>query len=193
MAQGTVKWFNDSGVWLHRRKAVRTSSSLTPPSRWRVRSLAEGDRVEFEVVKGPKGLQAQNVRKQWPRRSGPRGVTRWSRHEIRSALPEGPPARSARDVSRPAGAGAGDQVARVSCRRAREAPRTTGSRPTSSSMWSAARARVSPNPPPAGGGSGLDAGRPEREVSRSRRVTRGEVLRSTPESPGACSQGHARR
>ena len=28
------------------------------------RSLTEGDRVEFEVVKGPKGLQAQNVRKQ---------------------------------------------------------------------------------------------------------------------------------
>ena len=28
------------------------------------RSLAEGDKVEFEVAKGPKGLQAQNVRKQ---------------------------------------------------------------------------------------------------------------------------------
>jgi CspA family cold shock protein len=27
------------------------------------RSLSEGQRVEFEVVKGPKGLQAQNVRK----------------------------------------------------------------------------------------------------------------------------------
>jgi CspA family cold shock protein len=26
------------------------------------RTLAEGQRVEFEVAKGPKGLQAQNVR-----------------------------------------------------------------------------------------------------------------------------------
>lgn len=27
------------------------------------RSLAEGDRVEFEVTEGPKGLQAKNVRR----------------------------------------------------------------------------------------------------------------------------------
>jgi len=66
MAQGTVKWFNDSkgfgfisqeggeDVFVH-HTAIQAEG---------FRSLAEGDRVEFEVVKGPKGLQAQNVRKQ---------------------------------------------------------------------------------------------------------------------------------
>jgi len=65
MAQGTVKWFNDSkgfgfisqeggeDVFVH-HTAIQMEG---------FRSLAEGDRVEFEVVKGPKGLQAQNVRK----------------------------------------------------------------------------------------------------------------------------------
>jgi CspA family cold shock protein len=66
MAQGMVKWFNDSkgfgfisqeggeDVFVH-HTAIQMEG---------FRSLAEGDRVEFEVVKGPKGLQAQNVRKQ---------------------------------------------------------------------------------------------------------------------------------
>jgi CspA family cold shock protein len=65
MAQGTVKWFNDSkgygfisqeggeDVFVH-----HTSIQMDG-----FRSLAEGDKVEFEVAKGPKGLQAQNVRK----------------------------------------------------------------------------------------------------------------------------------
>ncbi len=66
MAQGTVKWFNDSkgfgfisqeggeDVFVH-HTAIQSEG---------FRSLAEGDKVEFEVTKGPKGLQAQNVRKQ---------------------------------------------------------------------------------------------------------------------------------
>ena len=65
MAQGTVKWFNDSkgfgfitkddgeDVFVH-HSAIQSEG---------FRSLAEGDKVEFEVVKGPKGLNAANVKK----------------------------------------------------------------------------------------------------------------------------------
>ena len=65
MAQGTVEWFNDSegfgfisqeggeDVFVH-HTAIQMDG---------FRSLSEGDRVEFDVIKGPKGLQAQNVRK----------------------------------------------------------------------------------------------------------------------------------
>ncbi len=65
MAQGTVKWFNDAkgfgfvqqdggqDVFVHHTAIVMEG----------FRSLAEGDRVEFEVKQGPKGLQAANVRK----------------------------------------------------------------------------------------------------------------------------------
>lgn len=63
MAQGTVKWFNaakgfgfisrpgDEDVFVH-YKAIAGDGYKT---------LNEGDKVEFEVVKGPKGLQAANV------------------------------------------------------------------------------------------------------------------------------------
>ena len=65
MATGTVKWFNDAkgfgfisqeggdDVFVH-FSAVQGEGFKT---------LAEGDRVEFDVVKGPKGLQASNVKK----------------------------------------------------------------------------------------------------------------------------------
>jgi CspA family cold shock protein len=65
MAQGSVKWFNDAkgygfitqdggeDVFVHHTAIVAEG----------FRSLTEGDRVEFDVTRGPKGLQASNVRK----------------------------------------------------------------------------------------------------------------------------------
>jgi CspA family cold shock protein len=65
MAQGRVKWFNDAkgfgfitqesgdDVFVHFSAVVAQG----------FKSLAEGDEVEFEVTRGPKGLQATNVRK----------------------------------------------------------------------------------------------------------------------------------
>jgi len=65
MATGTVKWFNDAkgfgfitqegggeDVFVH-HTAIQAEG---------FRTLAEGQKVEFEVKKGPKGLQAANVR-----------------------------------------------------------------------------------------------------------------------------------
>ena len=65
MPTGTVKWFNDSkgygfikqdegeDVFVHH-------SSIQAQG---FRSLSEGERVTFEIVQGPKGLQAANVTK----------------------------------------------------------------------------------------------------------------------------------
>jgi CspA family cold shock protein len=62
---GTVKWFNDEkgygfikrdngpDVFVHFRAIMSNS-----PGR---RSLAEGQKVQFRVVQGQKGLQAENV------------------------------------------------------------------------------------------------------------------------------------
>jgi CspA family cold shock protein len=61
--QGTVKWFNDSkGFGFITREGgpdvfVHHSAILGDG----FRSLAEGDRVSFEIVDGPKGKQARNV------------------------------------------------------------------------------------------------------------------------------------
>jgi CspA family cold shock protein len=64
MAQGTVKWFNDS----------KGFGFITPDEGDRdcfvhysaiqgdgFKSLSEGDRVEFEMGEGPKGPAAENV------------------------------------------------------------------------------------------------------------------------------------
>jgi CspA family cold shock protein len=61
--QGTVKWFNAAkGYGFIQRESgedvfVHFSAILGEG----YRSLEEGARVTFEVIKGPKGLQAANV------------------------------------------------------------------------------------------------------------------------------------
>ena len=65
MATGTVKWFNDAkgfgfispdgggpDVFCH-QSAIQATG---------FRSVAEGQKVEFDVKQGPKGLQADNVK-----------------------------------------------------------------------------------------------------------------------------------
>ena len=65
MATGRVKWFNDAkGFGFITQESgddvfVHFSAVVAPG----FKSLAEGDQVEFEVTRGPKGLQATNVRK----------------------------------------------------------------------------------------------------------------------------------
>ncbi len=61
--QGVVKWFNQEkgyGFIVRERGAdvfVHHASILAEG----YQVLSEGDRVSFEVVEGPKGLQAKNV------------------------------------------------------------------------------------------------------------------------------------
>ena len=65
MASGTVKWFNEAkgfgfiqqeggeDVFVH-YSAIQGDGFKT---------LAEGERLEFDIFRGPKGLQAANVRR----------------------------------------------------------------------------------------------------------------------------------
>lgn len=62
---GVVKWFNnDKGYGFIKRNTgedVFVHHSSIQASGYR--TLNEGERVEFDVKQGPKGLQAENVRR----------------------------------------------------------------------------------------------------------------------------------
>ena len=64
MEQGTVKWFNDAKGFgfLSRPNGEDVFVHFSAIQSEGFRSLQEGQSVEFNVVKGPKGLQAENVR-----------------------------------------------------------------------------------------------------------------------------------
>jgi cold shock protein len=65
MVRGKVKWFNDAKGFgfLEQENGEDVFCHFSAITGEGFKSLQEGDDVEFEVVKGPKGLQAANVRK----------------------------------------------------------------------------------------------------------------------------------
>jgi CspA family cold shock protein len=62
---GTVKWFNEAKGFgfISQESGEDVFVHFSAIEGEGFKTLADGDRVEFEVAKGPKGLQAQNVRK----------------------------------------------------------------------------------------------------------------------------------
>ena len=62
---GTVKWFNDAKGFgfITQESGEDVFVHFSAIQAQGFKSLAEGDKVEFEVTRGPKGLQAANVRR----------------------------------------------------------------------------------------------------------------------------------
>ncbi|AHH93610.1 cold-shock protein [Kutzneria viridogrisea] len=64
MAQGTVKWFNaEKGFgFIQQDNGPDVFAHFSAIQATGYRSLEENQRVEFEVVQGPKGPQADRIR-----------------------------------------------------------------------------------------------------------------------------------
>ncbi len=65
MAEGTVKWFNDSKGFgfIEQNNGPDVFAHFSAISAEGFKSLAEGMRVSFDVVEGQKGPQASNITK----------------------------------------------------------------------------------------------------------------------------------
>ena len=64
MEQGTVKWFNDAkgyGFISRRQTGEDVFVHFSAIRSNGFRSLQEGQAVQFDVARGPKGFQAENV------------------------------------------------------------------------------------------------------------------------------------
>jgi len=65
MAEGTVKWFNDAKGFgfIEQDNGPDVFVHFSAIGGEGFKSLAEGERVNFDVVEGEKGPQASNVQK----------------------------------------------------------------------------------------------------------------------------------
>jgi CspA family cold shock protein len=65
MAEGTVKWFNDAKGFgfITQDEGPDVFVHFSTIQGDGFKSLAEGERVTFDIEDGPKGLQASNVSK----------------------------------------------------------------------------------------------------------------------------------
>ena len=65
MVNGTVKWFNDAKGFgfLEQDSGEDVFCHFSAITGDGFKSLVQNDKVRFDVVKGPKGLQAANVTK----------------------------------------------------------------------------------------------------------------------------------
>ena len=65
VARGTVKWFNEAKGFgfISQENGEDVFVHFSAIQGEGFKTLAEGEALEFDVTRGPKGLQASNVRK----------------------------------------------------------------------------------------------------------------------------------